>query len=662
MRLADGAHIDSRRAPTFLQSLRRPEGESLAHWDFQNHILRPLAKGDHIVYTSSASFAEPEIDAWWLCFDTLAYFDRQLSLVDALLTDSGRKRFQIRSVAGIEDPRRLAKLIQTKGWLPVDTQIRVGNVASLVLRLGGEQLYGNDLTVPLRELIQNAADAILARRAIDPYFNGGLIRVSLLQEGETWTLRVADDGVGMSESVLTGALIDFGASFWKSPEARGEFPGLTQSHFSSTGRYGIGFFSVFMLGDDIRVTSRRFNETAHSAKSLHFRRGADSRPVLSGAAAGSEHMVGTVVEVRLREHPYLSGGLVDTDDDAPTHDFAELCSWLCPTFPVTIAVSDNGAQFVNVVTADDWKSISAKELLSRLIKSANPRNEHLISEFIDVHAPYISEVRTKNGALVGRATALQSWLGMYHRDTLELTVTVGGCRCTGEQNVVGVLLGKSKRAARDKATFLGTREDLDRWAQKLADDLTKADLINEAIYLGGRIFESCGIECDELYIAKCAKGQLNYKNFVAFARKHKTIIVVDKDAEYDLARNRALTYLPSVLIMNTMIRDVFHDLFESEPCTGHRRWGDEDKNGPVSIMASYGFAAIAEAWGVSLKSLRGSAYQQLGMERQPPKNVAHDDYGSEVKTSEYIVLQRRLAEHEERFRTDARNSESDPIR
>ena len=54
----------------------------------------------------------------------------------------------------------------------------------------------------------------------------GLITVGLLSEGDKVWLVVEDNGIGMSEQVLTGPLLDFGTSFWRSPLAMEEFPGL----------------------------------------------------------------------------------------------------------------------------------------------------------------------------------------------------------------------------------------------------------------------------------------------------------------------------------------------------------------------------------------------------------------------------------------------------
>ena len=53
----------------------------------------------------------------------------------------------------------------------------------------------------------------------------------------------------MSRRVLVDYLLDFGSSFWTSEGVKQEFPGLIGKGMPHTGRYGIGFFSVFMLGD-----------------------------------------------------------------------------------------------------------------------------------------------------------------------------------------------------------------------------------------------------------------------------------------------------------------------------------------------------------------------------------------------------------------------------
>jgi Histidine kinase-, DNA gyrase B-, and HSP90-like ATPase len=284
LRLADAAHLDKRRAPTFLKALRDPKGESLPHWTFQAKLHQLQRKHDRLVYTGEA-FAPGEAAAWWLCCDVLRMVDAELRQVDNLSADLNRDRFAARGVLGAEHPQLLANYIPTEGWLPVDASVKATDIATLVQKLGGRELYGDDGTVPLRELIQNATDAVRARRVLEgrgPTWGNVVVRLGR-DDGGPW-IEVKDNGVGMSQNVVTGPFLDFGTSFWSTPDAVREFPSLLSAGFESTGRYGIGFFSVFMWGDRVRVTTRRYDEAKGDTRILEFHDAIKSRPLLRQAS------------------------------------------------------------------------------------------------------------------------------------------------------------------------------------------------------------------------------------------------------------------------------------------------------------------------------------------------------------------------------------------
>src|SRR4030095_937816 len=67
------------------------------------------------------------------------------------------------------------------------------NVAGII-EIMGTSLYSRPDT-PVRELIQNAHDAILRRRKKDLTYQG---RIDITQDGAAHTLAFADDGVGLS--------------------------------------------------------------------------------------------------------------------------------------------------------------------------------------------------------------------------------------------------------------------------------------------------------------------------------------------------------------------------------------------------------------------------------------------------------------------------------
>jgi hypothetical protein len=312
LRVADALHLDSRRAPRFLRAITTPSGISALHWSFQERLARPHIELDAVVFTTGQPFGREDAEAWWLAYDTLNSVDRELRDVDLLLQGRGREVLKARRVKGAGSPEMLARSVQTRGWRPVDARLQVSDVPRIVENLGGSKLYGNDPTVALRELVQNAADAVQARRKYQRRAaDWGLITVGLLSEGDKIWLVVEDNGIGMSEQVLTGPLLDFGTSFWRSSQAMDEFPGLMAAGMHAIGRFGIGFFSVFMLGPVVRVYSRRCDKGQETGRLLEFRGGTSTRPILSPAPREPVPIDGgTRVEVLLKDHPHQAGGLL----------------------------------------------------------------------------------------------------------------------------------------------------------------------------------------------------------------------------------------------------------------------------------------------------------------------------------------------------------------
>ncbi|MFK0167722.1 HSP90 family protein [Streptomyces sp. NPDC090306] len=98
--------------------------------------------------------------------------------------------------------------------------------------------------VYLRELLQNAVDAITARRAEQP---DAPARVRLYAEGDT--LRVEDSGVGLTEADVHDLLATIGRSS-KRADA------LESARSDFLGQFGIGLLACFVVADRIRVVSR----------------------------------------------------------------------------------------------------------------------------------------------------------------------------------------------------------------------------------------------------------------------------------------------------------------------------------------------------------------------------------------------------------------------
>ncbi len=307
LRVADAGHIDGRRAPTFLLNILQMNSLSRSHWVAQNHLGRLMINPDDsesLLVSSTIAFTRSEAQAWWVAFDAIELFDRELKNCNELLRSCNRSNFARNRIAGAGNPRKLARYVQTEGWNPTESNVHVSDVAALVKNLGGENLYGKDadrFEIALRELVQNSTDAVLARRVVDDSYDSGQIIVRLTKEPNAYILQVDDDGVGMSQTTLIKDMLDFGKSFWISERVGQEFPGLISSGYSPIGRFGIGFFSAFMAADKIKVFSRRFNLGLDDVKCLSFDHGVSLRPILSDERPANMGMnVSTRVELELK--------------------------------------------------------------------------------------------------------------------------------------------------------------------------------------------------------------------------------------------------------------------------------------------------------------------------------------------------------------------------
>jgi molecular chaperone HtpG len=114
----------------------------------------------------------------------------------------------------------------------------------------------------LRELVSNAADAIeklryesLADEALAAAATAPLVTISLDKEARF--LSVADNGVGMSRDDLVASLGTIASSGTRAFLDDLEAKGADEKSRALIGRFGIGFYSAFMVADRIEVATRR---------------------------------------------------------------------------------------------------------------------------------------------------------------------------------------------------------------------------------------------------------------------------------------------------------------------------------------------------------------------------------------------------------------------
>lgn len=474
LRCADAAHLDARRAPLLLFAANPPHGISAEHWMFQTMLARPVVREDKLLYGSTSDFGIDKADAWHLAYDTLRMVDAELGAASEANIHRGYKRFAVDGVLGAGSPEQLAHYIKASGWRPVTLNLRVSNVPHLARTLGGKDLYSFGLA-PLRELIQNAADATEARAAIDQDFElaNARVVVKVADDVERISLEICDEGIGMSERVLTGILLDFGFSFWKSSEAQREFPALKHDDISPRGKFGIGFFSVFMWADDVEVISRRFNDSPNDAKVLHFRSGLDTRPLLR-SVYGNEVSTKWSTRIRLRipktkvaeifssprRVSRSNHFMMPSRDEGVPRGWSESVKLLCGALPIGVQVDEFGK--ISQGSLPDWKVVEASQFLDffkDIIQLSRNGDD-------DRFAGTLSNVK-QEGVVVGRAcfvprglSAAGGVIAIYEKG-----IFVGRMSATCAS---GVMEGRVTNAAREKFEEVDIANNI-QWVQEASE-------------------------------------------------------------------------------------------------------------------------------------------------------------------------------------------------
>jgi hypothetical protein len=396
--------------------------------------------------------------------------DRELRSVDALLADRRYPRFAARRVAGVDAPERFCEFVRTDNWLPINAIVHVSDLPGIIKSLGGIELYGDRPLVALRELVQNGTDAVRARRLIEgrsDKFGRLTVEVDETRSGESW-LVVSDTGVGMSQRVLTDFLLDFGRSFWRSTQMQEEFPGLASKGFRAIGRYGIGFFSVFMIADQVKVVTRRPDAAARETLVLEFGAGIAGRPILRAARADEQVLdAGTVVRIRLVRPPFEKKGIFFDERTKPTRSLVDICRSLCPSLDVDLFVKDANGEAL-AVGAGDWINVPGVELVSRLRPIEIEVGTEEMKAFQAKAGECLTIITEADGTIVGRAAITIGFASsdyMRHADH-EGVVTVGGLAACGLSGICGVLVGEVQRASRDAAKPIVSDRALRQWASE----------------------------------------------------------------------------------------------------------------------------------------------------------------------------------------------------
>ena len=285
----------------------------------------------------------------------------------------------------------------------------------------------------------------------------------------------------MNPDTMVGALTDFGYTRWQSSEMLQEFPGLLAKGFQPTGRFGIGFFAVFMVADEVEVRSLAYDEAPRSTHVLEFHNAVAGRPLLRRADPHEQlRSCGTVVRARLRHDPLSMDGLFKTTKRSltATQLLHSRLIRMCALTDVDISVQGpEDPHPVRILQAEDWIRIPAGELFRRLYRreEASYLDRVIYDGYEKMFIDHAIELRNSAGEIIGRAM-MASGFEAVHPDLrwmrpAEAMIYVGGLHADEIHYFMGAFRGEPLTADRLRAFPLASLDEFRSWVEVQADTI-----------------------------------------------------------------------------------------------------------------------------------------------------------------------------------------------
>ena len=266
-----------------------------------------------------------------------------------------------------------------------------------------------DREIFLRELISNASDALTQmhfaslteRNVLDP---DAELKIQVTVDPDEKIIRITDTGIGMTQKELTQNLGTIAQSGARAFLEAADDEENRQALMDVIGQFGVGFYSVFMVAEWVRVTSRSWKPRAQAA--YWYATGGDTFEV--GPAEKTER--GTTVEIKLKP---------DAEEFAQEYRLTEIIKKHSDYVPYPIYVGENEEQ-TNSQTAL-WRQ-SPREIED---EQYNDFYRQLTLDFEPplAHIHYIADAPLQIYALLHiPAQADRGILGLRKEDGLKLYV------------------------------------------------------------------------------------------------------------------------------------------------------------------------------------------------------------------------------------------------
>lgn len=258
LRAADLLHITKDRTPSIMfRTLKISDPMGIDEWKKQMGVssvamktreFRPNDAASHVIVIS-ADFEEER--PFFVLTEYITYANQQIEQTkhwaDKSQKDPDAQHYSF-------PWHRVEGDIRVEGNepLPMRFELDRGRLLDLLV---GHTIY-NDPTVAVRELLQNAIDAVRYQHYLgEKLCVSGEPAPPMGEVHVRWNaadreLVVQDDGIGMDLHVIENNLMKVGASFYDTPTFR-----ASSADFIPISRFGIGILTCFMVSDNIEIVT-----------------------------------------------------------------------------------------------------------------------------------------------------------------------------------------------------------------------------------------------------------------------------------------------------------------------------------------------------------------------------------------------------------------------
>lgn len=344
LRVADYLQMDSVRAPAVLLTLRQPPSHiSVMEWN-KHGAVESIADGSDrrakMVEVKAGISLPVYLELEKLLKGLQREIDHSSAVLDetyGTLTHLGLHQLglSIRRVrSSLDEPAFNARL----PYVPKATGFSADpNILTLLV----EPLYGKYPGVGIRELMQNAVDAVCERKAWHEKHGTPLstevknerwdVLIEYIKRPEdgSWFVRVTDKGLGMTSDTLEKFFLRAGASYRRSPEWAKEFvDDQGKPRVARAGRFGVGAFAVFLLGKSFKLFTRHISAEPSAGYSIE----ASENSQLIELQREGALPVGTKIETELSEEAVKEFRLEEKIYES-SYGLSGKVDWFCWDWP-----------------------------------------------------------------------------------------------------------------------------------------------------------------------------------------------------------------------------------------------------------------------------------------------------------------------------------------